>query len=139
MVVTAGWRRRVGAHLPLGNIGYQYFAGYSGGAKPSCLARVSHPGGHPGQPPAGCWKMPPAPGKLGGATPSGRRTEEAAAMVEVDFIVNVVLDAHKEIIKAVAGGLVAAAPGGLRLPGHAAKESPAQADIVWCPRGGPWT
>ena len=58
-------------------------------------------------------------------------------MVEVAFIVNVVLDAHKEIIKAVAGDLVAAHREGCAfLDTLYRKAIPARADIVLVSQGG---
>lgn len=84
----------------LGNIEYHYFAGYSGGAKAimpgvstrkAIQANHSHmvePGAHAGH--------------LAG-NPVREDIEEAASACGIDFILNVVLDEHKQIIKAVAG------------------------------------
>jgi nickel-dependent lactate racemase len=45
--------------------------------------------------------------------------EAAEKSAGIDFIVNVVLDAHKEIIRAVAGDVTEGAPRGLQISGHA--------------------
>ena len=58
-------------------------------------------------------------------------------MVGVDFILNVVLDAHKEIIRAVAGDVTAAHRAGCAfLDTLYRKEIPARADIVLVSQGG---
>lgn len=118
----------------LGNIEYHYFAGYSGGAKaimPGVATREAIQANHSRmvQPEAHT-------GKLEG-NPVREDIEEAAAMVGVDFILNVVLDAHKEIIHAVAGDVTAAHRAGCafldtlyRIP------IPRQADIVLASQGG---
>ena len=63
--------------------------------------------------------------------------EEAARKVGVDFIVNVVLDEHKQIVKAVAGDLVKAHREGCKfLDTMYLKELDARADIVIVSQGG---
>lgn len=99
----------------LGNIEYHYFAGYSGGAKaimPGVSTRSAIQANH-----SRMVEETAHAGKLEG-NPVREDIEEAAAMVGVDFIVNVVLDAKKEIIRAVAGDVTAAHRGRLRLFGH---------------------
>ena len=89
----------------LGNIEYHYFAGYSGGAKaimPGVSTRAAIQANH-----SRMVEEDAHAGKLEG-NPVREDIEEAAAMVGVDFIVNVVLDAQKEIIRAVAGDVTAA-------------------------------
>ena len=118
----------------LGNIEYHYFAGYSGGAKaimPGVSTRAAIQANHSRMvEPAAC------AGKLAG-NPVREDIEEAAAMVGVDFILNVVLDAHKEIIKAVAGDVTAAHRAGCAfLDTLYRKELPQRADIVLVSQGG---
>lgn len=63
--------------------------------------------------------------------------EEAATMVGVDFILNVILDAHKQIIKAVAGDATAAHRAGCAFLDTLYRiEIPQQADIVIVSQGG---
>ena len=87
----------------LGNIEFHYFAGYSGGAKaimPGVSTREAIQANH---------SMMTLEGACAGnldTNPLRQDLEEAAAICGVDFIVNVVLDEHKEIIHAVAGHLV---------------------------------
>ena len=118
----------------LGNIEFHYFAGYSGGAKaimPGVSTRnairynhshMVEPGSHAG--------------KLLG-NPVREDIEEAAAMVGVDYIVNVVLDAHKHIVHAVAGDVTAAHRAGCAfLERFYLKEIGQKADIVLVSQGG---
>ena len=118
----------------LGNIEYHYFAGYSGGAKaimPGVSTRDAIQANH-------CRMVESAAcaGKLDG-NPVREDIEEAAAMVGVDFIVNVVLDAHKEIIRAVAGDVVKAHRAGCAfLDTLYRKELSQRADIVLVSQGG---
>ncbi|MBQ7777369.1 MAG: nickel-dependent lactate racemase [Oscillibacter sp.] len=118
----------------LGNIEYHYFAGYSGGAKaimPGVSTRAAIQSNHSRMvEPAAC------AGKLEG-NPVREDIEEAAAMVGVDFILNVVLDAHKEIICAVAGDVTAAHRAGCAfLDTLYRKEVKERADIVLVSQGG---
>lgn len=89
----------------LGNIEYHYFAGYSGGGKaimPGVSTKSAIQVNHS--------KMileEAHAGKIDG-NPVREDIEEAAKMVGVDFILNVVLDSKKEIIKAFAGDMVLA-------------------------------
>lgn len=118
----------------LGNIEYHYFAGYSGGAKaimPGVSTRDAIQANH-------CRMVESAAcaGKLAG-NPVREDIEEAAAMVGVDFIVNVVLDAHKEIIRAVAGDVTKAHRAGCAfLDTLYRKELSRRADIVLVSQGG---
>lgn len=89
----------------LGNIEYHYFAGYSGGAKaimPGVSTRDAIQANH-------CRMIEDAAcaGRIEG-NPVREDIEEAADMVGVDFILNVVLDPHKRILKAVAGDVTLA-------------------------------
>ena len=84
----------------LGNIEYHYFAGYSGGAKaimPGVSTRDAIQANHRRMvSPDAC------AGRLAG-NPVREDIEEAGELLGIDFIVNVVLDEHKEIVRAVAG------------------------------------
>ena len=118
----------------LGNIEYHYFAGYSGGAKaimPGVSTRDAIQANH-------CRMVEPAAcaGALAG-NPVREDIEEAAGMVGVDFILNVVLDAHKEIICAVDGDVTAAHRAGCAfLDTLYRKEIAQRADIVLVSQGG---
>lgn len=118
----------------LGNIEYHYFAGYSGGAKaimPGVSTRAAIQANH-----SRMVEEDAHAGKLEG-NPVREDIEEAAAMVGVDFIVNVVLDAQKEIIRAVAGDVTAAHRAGCAfLDTLYRKEIPHRADIVLVSQGG---
>lgn len=118
----------------LGNIEFHYFAGYSGGAKaimPGVSTRAAIQANH-----SRMVEETAHAGKLEG-NPVREDIEEAAAMVGVDFIVNVVLDAKKEIIRAVAGDVTAAHRVGCAfLDTLYRKEIPQRADIVLVSQGG---
>lgn len=118
----------------LGNIEYHYFAGYSGGAKaimPGVSTREAIQANH---------RMMVRPEAHAGNledNPLRMDLEQAAAICGVDFIVNVVLDEHKQIVRAVAGDLVKAHREGCRfLDGMYLKELDARADIVLVSQGG---
>jgi nickel-dependent lactate racemase len=75
-------------------------------------------------------------GKLTG-NPVREDIEEAAAMVGIDFLLNVVLDEHKQILLAVAGDAVKAHRAGCAfLDKLYLKEIPVRADIVLVSQGG---
>lgn len=118
----------------LGNIEYHYFAGYSGGAKaimPGVSTRAAIQANH-----SRMVESAACAGHLKG-NPVREDIEEAAAMVGVDFILNVVLDAHKAIIRAVAGDITAAHRAGCAfLDTLYRKELPRRADIVLVSQGG---
>jgi len=118
----------------LGNIEYHYFAGYSGGGKAIM----------PGVSTAEAIQMnhrmmvqeAAAAGRLAG-NPIREDIEEAAGMVGIDFLLNVVLDENKRIVKAVAGDSVLAHREGCRfLDQLYLKPIPARADIVLVSQGG---
>ena len=117
-----------------GNIEYHYFAGYSGGAKaimPGVSTRAAIQSNHSRMVEAAA-----CAGKLAG-NPVREDIEEAAAICGVDYIVNVVLDAHKEIVYAVAGDVKKAHRDGCRfLDGLYRKTIPHRADIVLVSQGG---
>ncbi len=118
----------------LGNIEYHYFAGYSGGAK-AIMPGVSTPAAIQ----ANHSMMIREKAHAGNIkdNPIRKDLEEAAAMCGVDFIVNVVLNEHKEIIKAVAGDLTEAHREGCRFLDSLYKvKIPERADIVIVSQGG---
>ena len=118
----------------LGNIEFHYFAGYSGGAKalmPGVSTRAAIQANH---------SMMVLPECCAGAletNPLRMDIEEAGAICGIDFILNVVLSEHKEILKAVAGDAVAAHRAGCAfLDTLYSKPIPEKADIVLVSQGG---
>lgn len=88
----------------LGNLELHYFAGYSGGAKavlPGCASRATLNANH-----ALMVRPEACAGRLTG-NPVRADLEEGAALLGVDFILNVVMDGHR-IVSAVAGDVTAA-------------------------------
>lgn len=128
--IVAEADRRIG----LGNIEYHYFAGYSGGAKaimPGVSTRAAIQSNHSRM------VLPEAAaGKLE-HNPVRQDIEEALHYCSLDFIINVVLDEHKEIICAVAGHPIAAHREGCRfLDQLYLKQLDQRADIVIVSQGG---
>ncbi len=118
----------------LGNIEYHYFAGYSGGGKalmPGASTRKAIQCNH------SLMVSPDAcAGKISG-NPLREDIEEAARMVGADFILNVVLDEHKKIVRAVAGDVVKAHRVGCDfLDRFYLKRIPERAGIVLVSQGG---
>lgn len=118
----------------LGNIEYHYFAGYSGGAKaimPGVSTRNAIQSNH---------SMMIDPLACAGnlvTNPLRKDIEEAADICGVDFILNVVLDSNKNIIKAVAGDVKKAHIEGCRfLDSLYQKNIDERADIVIVSNGG---
>ncbi len=118
----------------LGNIEYHYFAGYSGGAKaimPGASTRAAIQANHSRM------VLPEAKAGALDDNPVRLDIEEAGATVGIDFIVNVVLSEHKEILCAVAGDPVKAHRAGCRfLDRLYRKELKEPADIVLVSQGG---
>ena len=118
----------------LGNIEYHYFAGYSGGAKaimPGCSTREAIQSNH-----RMMVREEAHAGNLD-SNPLRQDLEQAAAICGVDFIVNVVLDEHKQIVRAVAGDLVKAHREGCKfLDQMYLKKIDSRADIVLVSQGG---
>lgn len=118
----------------LANIEYHYFAGYSGGAKsimPGVSSRAAIQANH-----AMMIRPEAHAGRILG-NPLREDIEEAAALCGIDYILNVVLDEHKQIIKAVAGDATLAHREGCRfLDGLYRKEIRRKADIVLVSQGG---
>ncbi len=95
----------------LGNIEYHYFAGYSGGAKaimPGCSTREAIQANH-----SRMVDHHAEAGRLAG-NPVREDIEAAAAFAPIDFIVNVVLDEHKNICACFAGHSILAHRAGCR-------------------------
>ncbi len=118
----------------LGNIEYHYFAGYSGGAKaimPGVSSRDAIQSNH-----SRMVEKTSCAANLDGNNVRAD-IEESAAMCGIDFIVNVVLDGDKRIIKAVAGDAVKAHREGCRfLDTLYRAKIRSRADIVIASNGG---
>lgn len=118
----------------LGNIEYHYFAGYSGGAKaimPGVSTKAAIQANHSA--------MVRDEARAGAMddNPVRQDIEEVADFLPIDFIVNVVLDEKKNIIKAVAGHHVEAHREGCRFLDSLYKvRIPRRADIVITTPGG---
>jgi lactate racemase len=118
----------------LGNIEYHYFAGYSGGAKaimPGVSTREAIQSNHSRM------VLPEAcAGRLAG-NPVREDLEEAIRFCPIDFILNVVLDEHKNLIYAVAGHYIEAHREGCRFLDRLYKVGiQAKADVVIVSPGG---
>ena len=118
----------------LGNIEFHYFAGYSGGMKaimPGVSTRAAIRANHSHMVEEGSFA-----GNLEG-NPVREDIEEVFSFCPVDYLVNVVLSAKKEIIKAVAGDVVLAHRAGCAFLDTLYKvKIPARADIVIVSAGG---
>ena len=118
----------------LGNIEYHYFAGYSGGAKaimPGVSTRDAIQANHS--------RMIEDGARAGILEGNHVREDidEVADFVPIDFILNVVLDENKNIIKAVAGHYIKAHREGCRFLDSIYKvKIPDKADIVIVSPGG---
>lgn len=125
---------RADRRICLGNIEYHYFAGYSGGAK------AIMPGVSTRDAIQSNLSMMVQPEACAGSldnNPVRMDIEEAGAICGIDFIVNVVLSEHKQIICAVAGHPVQAHRVGCRfLDALYLKELDRGADIVLVSQGG---
>ena len=117
-----------------GNIEFHYFAGYSGGVK-AIMPGVSTPAAIQQN-----HRLMVEPGACAGrleGNPLREDIEEAGAICGVGYILNVVLDEHREIVHTVAGDPVAAHRLGCAyLSRMYAKHIPARADIVLVSQGG---
>lgn len=118
----------------LGNVEYHYFAGYSGGAKaimPGVSSRDAIQANH-----RLMVRNDACAGRLED-NPLRQDIEEAGRICGIHYIVNVVLDEHKQIISAAAGDSVAAHRALCRyLDTLYRKPIPKQADIVLVSQGG---
>ena len=118
----------------LGNVEFHYFAGYSGGYK-AIMPGVSTPEAIQANHSMMVNENAHA-AKIGG-NPLREDIEEAGAMVGVDFIVNVVLDEHKQIVYAAAGDVTQAHRDACRyLDRMYLKQIDERADIVIVSQGG---
>ncbi len=97
--------------IGVGEVGFHYYAGYSGGAKsllPGVSSRESVITNH---------KMMIDKNAVSGRVDSPVRLdlEEAAKTVGLDFILNVVLDSHKKVVAAFAGDFIDAHREGVKV------------------------
>ncbi|WNY27247.1 nickel-dependent lactate racemase [Methanolapillus ohkumae] len=114
----------------IGEIGFHYYAGYSGGAKsllPGVSSKEAVIANH---------KFMIEKNAASGRTDSPVRLdlEEAAKIVGLDFILNVVLDSHKNVVAAFAGDFILAHREGVKVVDKLYKieTEPADAVIVSC-------
>lgn len=118
----------------IGNIEYHYFAGYSGGAKaimPGVSTREAIQANHSRMVDNGA-----AAGRLEG-NPVREDIDEVAKYCPIDFIVNVVLNEEKEIIKCFSGHYIKAHREGCAFLDKLYKiPIPQKADIVIVSAGG---
>jgi len=121
----------------LGNLELHYFAGYSGGAKailPGCASRATLNANHAMMvhPEARAGRLPE------GGNPVRADIEEGAALLGVDFILNVIVDgAHHRSVGAVAGDVTAAHRRGCEMVARRSiVEIEQRADIVLVSAGG---
>jgi nickel-dependent lactate racemase len=116
------------------NLELHYFAGYSGGAKailPGCASQATVRANH-----AMMVRPEAAAGRLKG-NPVRTDLEEGAAMVGVDFVLNVVVDGQHRILGAVAGDVTAAHRQGCELVAQQGiVPIPQLADVVLASAGG---
>lgn len=118
----------------LGNIEFHYFAGYSGGAKaimPGVTSTAAIQANH-----SRMVETAAAAGILAG-NPVREDIEEVTRFLSIDFILNVVLDEKKNILRAFAGHPVKAhREGCLYLDSLYKQRIPGKADIVLVSAGG---
>lgn len=118
----------------LANLEFHYFAGYSGGAKsilPGCASKATVNANH-----AMMVRTEAAASQIQD-NPVRADLEEGAAMVGVDFILNVVVGADHRIKAAVAGEVTVAHRHGCELVARRGKlPIPEKADIVLVSAGG---
>lgn len=124
----------VDRRICVGNIEYHYFAGYSGGAKaimPGVCTRASIQSNHSMMVQDGA-----STGRIEG-NPVRKDIDEVADFVPIDFIVNVVLDEHKKLLKSFAGHYIKAHRAGCEfLDGLYRVEIEKKYDIVVVSAGG---
>lgn len=118
--------------IATGNIEYHYYAGYSGGAKavlPGISSERSVVKNH---------ELMRDPRSISGRIDSPVREdmEDAARIVGLDFILNVVLNSKKQIVKAVAGEFIAAHRSGAAVVDRMYKKKVKPAEIVVVCAGG---
>ncbi len=117
-----------------GNIEYHYFAGFSGGAKavvPGVCSYAAIRDNHR------MMLEPTARAGILEGNPVRDDIDEAGGIVGIDYLFNIVLDEHKQILHAVAGHYLEAHRAGVRLYDERCDLSvPAAADIVVASPGG---
>ncbi len=115
-----------------GNIEFHYYAGYSGGAKailPAVSSKKSIEANH-------SLMIDPKSSAGRFDSPVREDLEEAAAMVGIDFVLNVVLNERKEIVFAAAGDCIEAHRKGAAFLDRMAKVRVEPADIIIVSPGG---
>jgi nickel-dependent lactate racemase len=115
-----------------GNIEYHYYAGYSGGAKamlPGVSSENSIVTNH-------MLMRDPAARSGNLNSPVRKDMEEAASIAGLDFILNVVLNSKKEVVRAVAGDFLQAHKEGAAVVDRMYECRVEQADIVVVSAGG---
>lgn len=118
--------------IATGNIEYHYYAGYSGGAKavlPGVSSERSVVKNH---------ELMRDPRSISGRldSPVRKDMEEAAKIAGLDFILNVVLNSRKEIVRAVAGDFIEAHRSGAAVVDRMYRRKVTPADIVVTCAGG---
>lgn len=118
--------------IATGNIEYHYYAGYSGGAKallPGVSSERSVVKNH---------ELMRDPRSISGRldSPVRQDMEEAAKIGGLDFILNVVLNSRKEVVRAVAGDFITAHRAGAAVVDRMYKKRVKPADIVVTCAGG---
>lgn len=118
--------------IATGNIEYHYYAGYSGGAKallPGVSSERSVNINH---------ELMRDPASITGRidSPVRQDMEEAAEIAGLDFILNVVLNERKEIVKSVAGDFVKAHREGAKSVDEMYRKPVEPAEIVLTSAGG---
>jgi len=118
----------------IGNVEFHYFVGFSGGYKailPGCASQATITANH-----AMMFHPQATTGRIEG-NPVRSDLEEGAAMLGVDFILNVVLDPNHRIVEAVAGDAIAAHRRGCEwIKQYGMIPIPKRADIVLASVGG---
>ncbi|WP_318784864.1 nickel-dependent lactate racemase [Methanimicrococcus hacksteinii] len=116
--------------IGIGEVGFHYYAGYSGGAKsllPGVSSKESVIANH---------KMMIEKNAVSGRvdSPVRKDLEEAAEMIGLDFILNVVLDSHKNVAAAFSGNFIEAHRKAVQVVDEMYKVEvkPADAVIVSC-------
>jgi nickel-dependent lactate racemase len=118
----------------LGNVEFHYFAGFSGGAKaiiPGCASQVTVKSNH------GFMVRSDAKAGLIETNPVRADLEEGAAILGVDFILNVVIDDDHRIVGAFAGDVTSAHRQGCEMVRQRGSISiSGEADVVLVSAGG---
>lgn len=118
--------------IATGNIEYHYYAGYSGGAKavlPGVSSERSINANH---------ELMREPLAVSGCldSPVRRDFEEAAEVAGLDFILNVVLNSKKEVVRAVAGDFIKAHRAGASVVDRMYRKTVEPTEIVITCAGG---